>query len=59
MRRTYAVGRVSPFALVVALAGCTSNPGTANPDERGGGGGRGVGGARRITHPLVEAVIAE
>jgi len=33
VRRTYAVGRVSPFALVVALAGCTSNPGTANPDE--------------------------
>jgi len=33
VRRTYAVGRDSPFALVVALAGCTSNPGTANPDE--------------------------
>jgi D-alanyl-D-alanine carboxypeptidase len=26
MRRAYAFGRVSAFALVVALAGCTSNP---------------------------------
>ena len=26
-----AFGRVSAFALVVALAGCTSNPGTSNP----------------------------
>ena len=30
MRRAHAFGRVSAFALVVALAGCTSNPGTSN-----------------------------
>jgi CubicO group peptidase (beta-lactamase class C family) len=29
MRRAYAFGRVSAFALVVALAGCTSNPDAA------------------------------
>ena len=31
MRRAYAFGRVSAFALMLALAGCTSNPDDAEP----------------------------
>jgi CubicO group peptidase (beta-lactamase class C family) len=33
MRRAHAFGRVSALALVIVLAGCTSNPGISNPGD--------------------------